>query len=108
MSYSALRNDSGELLVYPLELPLYDGSNEDMGRQATVALASCLRHFAVVDGIIDEGLEDPNAGEPNDIVTTHLSQGTSQLISCMMSLASIANNYGIDIMQELLEVPWLG
>ena len=107
MSYEARRNQDGEMLVYPLELPMYEGNNVEMGRQATVALASCLRHFAVVDGIMEEGLEDPDAGEPNDILNKHYAQGTEQLISCMMSLASMADNYGIDIMQELMEVPWL-
>lgn len=107
MSYGARKNENGELLIYPLELPMYEGSNSEMGRQATVALASCLRHFAVIDAIVDDGLEDPNEGEPNDVLNTHYAQGVEQLISCMMSLASIADNYHIDIMQEILEVPWM-
>ncbi|MBO5629431.1 MAG: hypothetical protein J5965_10200 [Aeriscardovia sp.] len=107
MSYDARKSQNGELIVYPLELPMYEGNNSELGQQALSALASALRHFAVVDSIEQEGLEDPNAGEPNDILNTHYAHGTEQLISCMMSLASIADNYGIDIMQEILEIPWL-
>lgn len=107
MSYEARKNADGEIIVYPLELPMYEGNNPEMGRQAAVSLASCLRHFAVVDAILQDGLEDPDEGEPNDALNTHFAQGTEQLISCMMSLASMADNYGIDIMQEIMDVPWL-
>lgn len=107
MSYSARKNQDNEIIVYPLELPMYDGNNSEMGRQATVALTSCLRHFAVVDAIVQDDLEDPNVEDPNDILNKHFSQGTEQLISCMMALASMADNYGIDIMHEIMEVPWL-
>jgi len=107
MSYATRKNQDNEIIVYPLELPMYDGNNSEMGRQATVALASCLRHFAVVDAIIQDGLEDPNVEDHDDILNKHFSQGTEQLISCMMALASMADNYGIDIMHEIMEVPWL-
>lgn len=107
MSYEARKNNDNEIVVYPLELPMYEGTNSEMGRQATVSLASCLRHFAVVDAILEDGLEDPNIENPDDILHKHFDQGTEQLISCMMALASIADNYQIDIMQEILEVPWL-
>lgn len=107
MSYDARKSQDGELLVYPLELPMYEGTNSELGQQALSSLCSCLRHFAVVDGIEVEGLIDQDAGEPNDILNKHYAYGIEQLISCMMSLASIADNYGIDIMQELMEAPWL-
>lgn len=107
MSYSVRKNNDGEILVYPLEIPMYDGNNPEMGRQAEVALASCLRHFAVVDAILDGEVIDPTEDEPNDALNTHYAQGSEQLISCLMCLLSLADNYTLDIMQELLEVPWL-
>lgn len=107
MSYSVRKNNNGEILVYPLEIPLYEGDNAEMGRQATVALASCLRHFAVVDALLVNEVFDPTEGEANDALTTHYSQGAEQLISCLMSLVTIADNYNLNIMQEILEVPWM-
>lgn len=109
MSYGARKNSDGEMLVYPLELPLYEGNNSELGQQAIKALCSCLRHYAVYDAFHDEGLID-NAildGYEADAAVKHFNQGTEQLISCMMSLASIADNYGIDIMREIFEIPWL-
>lgn len=107
MSYNARKNRDGEMLAYLLELPLYEGNNSELGQQAISALTSALRHFAIVDSIEIEGLEDPEEGEPNSVLNTHFAHGTEQLISCMMSLASIADNYGIDIMQEINEIPWV-
>lgn len=107
MSYDARKNQEGEILLYPLELPMYNGNNAELGRQATISLTSCLRHFAIVDAVLDDEVLVPDEDETNNSVNTHYSQGIEQLISTIMSLVSIADNYGIDIMEEINEVPWL-
>lgn len=109
MSYETRKDENNNLLVMPLELPMYEGGSSDLCRQAIVSLTSCLRHFAVVDTYSDEGLYDFDIMEYGDIqtfVNQHFEQGTSQLVSCMMALAGIADNYGIDIMQEIYDAPW--
>ena len=101
-----MTNEMGEMLVYPVELPMYDGDSRELGQKAISNLASSLRHFAVVDAIAIHGLEDPNEENPNDIYHKEFDLGTQQLISTMISLASLANHYNIDIMQEIYEIPW--
>lgn len=99
-------NEQGEMLVYPLELPMYDGDSRALGQTASVNLTSALRHFAVVDAIGIDGLEDPNQENQHDIFDRELDIGSQQLISVMIALASLADLYGIDIMQEIYEIPW--
>lgn len=106
MSYDILRNPDGEILVMPLELPMYDGTTEDLGRQAMVGLCSFLRHAAVVDYYTDEGHLDNDIlqyGEVSESFEQHMEIAASQLSSTMMTLATLADKYGIDIMQEIME-----
>lgn len=109
MAYDIRVNSDGEMLVLPLELPLYDGTTEDLGRQALVSLCSFLRHAAVADAYLNEGQADIDIlehGETSDSFDQHMASAASQLSSTMMALASLANLYNIDIMQEIWEMPW--
>lgn len=106
MSYDILKNPDGEILVMPLELPMYDGTAEDLGRQAMVGLCSFLRHAAIVDYYTDEGSLDDDIlqyGEVSESFEQHLTIAATQLASTMMTLASLADKYQIDIMQEVME-----
>ena len=100
MSYETLRNERNEIIVMPLELPMYTGDASTLGKQAMISLSSCLRHFAVVDALDDNELIELDAFQQ------HFEQGTSQLVSCFLSLAGLADSYGIDIMKEIWEMPW--
>lgn len=106
MSYELQRGQNGELLVYPLELPMYHGNTADLARQAQVSLTSCLRHFAILDAITDEPLVDPSPQERNGVYEQHFWQGAQQLSATLMALVSLADLYGIDIMQEIYDAPW--
>ena len=106
MGRVARENQDGELLVYPLELPMYEGTNRELAQQSSVLLTSCLRHFAVVDALESGDVVDLSAGDGNDILNTEYAQATEQLIGTLINLVSMADNYGIDIMQEIFEVPW--
>lgn len=99
-------NEQGEMLVYPLELPLYEGDSRELGQKSIVNLASALRHFAVVDAIDLSGLQDPNEENPTDIFDKEFDLASQQLISSMIALASLADYYGIDVMREIYEIPW--
>lgn len=104
MSYEVRKNNEGETLVMPLELPLFDGWNGDLGKQASVSMNSFLRHVAVYDWL-DSNLDvdEPSVAESMD---QEKAVAASQLISTLMSLAGIADNLGIDIMQEIWDMPW--
>lgn len=104
MSYDIRRNSEGEMLVLPLELPLYDGSVSDFGQQAEVSLASTLRHAAVCEWMYEN--LDLTDSEVLELYEQERSQMSAKLIHAMISLASIADNMGIDIMQEIWEMPW--
>lgn len=110
MGYSIKKDENGEFLAIPLELPLYDGNSPELFRQALTSLGSAMRHFAIFEAYHDEGLADNDIleyGETAPFVDQHIQQGTEQLISTMISLASVADYYGIDIMQEIYDVPWM-
>lgn len=104
MSYETRTNNDGDTLVMPLELPMFDGWNEDLGKQASVSFNSFLRHAAVHDWM-DTNLDtsDPATLE---VMGQEKAQAASQLISTLMSLAGMADNLGIDIMQEIWDMPW--
>jgi hypothetical protein len=101
--FAAKRNEDGEFVAYPLELPLYDETTRALAQGASTNLTSALRHFAVVDAFIDNGLI---TDETSELVQQEFDMATEQLISTMCCLASIADGYGIDIMREILETPW--
>lgn len=104
MSYDIRKNDEGETLVIPLELPMFNSSTADLGRQAEVCLASFLRHAAVCDYIATNlDVDDPAVLESyND----EYAQAASQITNLFMSLSGMADNLQIDIMQEIWEMPW--
>lgn len=104
MSYEVCKDEMGQTLVEPLELPFFSGSNSDLGWQATVAVTSFLRHSAVCDWM-DSNLD---ITEP-DVYETfgqEKAQAASQLTTALMSLVGMAENLGIDIMQEIWDAPW--
>lgn len=106
MSYDILKNPDGEILIYPLELPMYEGNTAELCQQASVSLISCLRHFAVADAYIEEGFAGEDLvqyGDTRDMLDQHMEQGATQLVSTMMALTSLAHAYGIDIMQEIYD-----
>lgn len=104
MSYEIRKTDDGASLVMPLELPIFEGWNSDLGKQACLSLNSFLRHSAIYDWI-DSNLD---MDEPSiaDAAGQEKAMAASQLISTMMSLMGMADNLGIDIMQEIWEMPW--
>ena len=104
MSYDIRRNSEGEMLVLPLELPLYAGQVTDFCQQAEVSLASTLRHAAVCEWMEDNlDLTEPAVYEAYGQEHARLS---AKLIHTMISLASLAEKEGIDIMQEIWDMPW--
>lgn len=104
MSYETRTNTEGETLVMPLELPIFEGWNEELGRQASVSFNSFLRHAAVYDWM-DTNL-DANDPATYEVMGQEKAQAASQLISTLMSLAGMADNLDIDIMQEIWDMPW--
>lgn len=104
MSYETRKNSQGEFLVMSLDLPMFDGSNEDLGRQTEVCLASFLRHAAVCDWICDN--LDITDEATNEVLLEEHAQASSQLVSLLMGLAGMAENMNIDIMQEIWDMPW--
>lgn len=103
MSYETRKNSQGDLLVIPLEIPMFNGSNEDLGRQAEICLASFLRHIAVCDWILHNLDAD---GQNAEDYSEEWAQASAQLVGLMMALTGMADNIGIDIMQEIWEMPW--
>ena len=104
MSFDVSKNTDGETLVLPLELPIFEGSTADLCRQAEVCLASTLRHAAVCDWISDN--LDVYDSVVQDAYKQEYAQMSSQLTSLFMTLAGISENMGIDIMQEIWDMPW--
>lgn len=100
---AAKTNADGEVLLYPLELPLYEGTSRSLSQTAAINLTSALRHLAVVDAFVDNDLINEYTG---DMVQQEFDMATTQLISTMCCIASIADMYNIDIMQEIMQVPW--
>jgi hypothetical protein len=102
-----LINSDGEMLVMPLELPMYDGNNRELSQRASTSLTSSLRHFAVVDAIVENNVVDPTAGETGSFIEAEYSMAANQLVSTIVALVSLAHNYEIDIMQEIYDLPWM-
>ena len=104
MSYDIRRNSEGEVLALPLELPLYAGEPGIFCQQAEDSLASTLRHAAVCEWIEDNlDLTEPEVYEAYGQEHARMS---AKLIHTMISLASLADKMGVDIMQEIWEMPW--
>lgn len=104
MAYDIRKTEEGETIVLPLELPIYDGLNSELGRQAQVYLTSALRHIAVYDWM-EENL-DTSDDYICETMGEEKAQAAAQLVNVFMSLAGIADNLGIDIMQEIWDMPW--
>ena len=104
MGYDTRKNDEGLTVVMPLELPMFDGPTSTMGAQALRDLASFLRHQASCETILDNF--DINEPEIFDLYQQESAQMATKLVSTFMALASCADNLGIDIMQEIWEMPW--
>jgi len=104
MSYDIRKVKSGEALVMPLELPMYDGNNSELGRQAQVCLTSFLRHAAVCDWMLDN--LDTRDEAIQESYSQEWSQAASQLASLFTTLSGLAENLQIDIMQEIWDMPW--
>lgn len=104
MSFDVSKNGDGETFVLPLELPMFEGSTADLCRQAEVCLASTLRHAAICDWIVDN--LDMGDDVVRDAYNQEHAQMSSQLTSLFMTLAGISENMGIDIMQEIWDMPW--
>lgn len=104
MSYVTRTNNDGETLVMPLELPIFEGTNSALGQQASVSLISFLRHAAIYDWM-DTNLDTSDPATYETMGQEH-ALASSQLISTLMSLAGMADNLGIDIMQEIWDMPW--
>lgn len=100
MSYELKQDFYGNFLAYNLDIPMYDGTPGELSEQAIVGLASALRHFAVVDGLYNNGIDDA------ELISQELDQGTSRLVSCMISLVSLADNYNIDLEHEISVAPF--
>ncbi len=104
MSYDTRKTDDGSTLVMPLELPMFEGATPDIGAQALRDLASFLRHQASCDTLLDNfNVEDPAI---MDLYQQESAQMAAKLVSVFMALAGCADNLGIDIMQEIWDMPW--
>lgn len=102
-----LTNSDGEMLIMPLELPMYEGNNRELSQQASISLTRSLRHFAVVDAIVENNVVDPTAGETGSFIDSEYSIAANQLVRTIIALVSLAHSYGIDIMQEIYDLPWM-
>lgn len=105
MAYDIRKTEEGEPIVLPLEIPIYDGLNSELGRQAQVFLTSALRHIAVYDWM-DENL-DTSDDYICETMGEEKAQASTQLVNVFMSLAGIVDNIDIDVMQEIWDMPWM-
>lgn len=106
MSKVYMRNGDGETFVMPLEIPLYEGAEEELHKQALTSLVSMSRHFAAAEAMDDAGLIEVGNDEHEEAFGEQLQLATEQLISTIISLVSIADRQGIDINQEIWETPF--
>ena len=104
MSYETRHKDDGATIVMPLELPMFDGGTSELGAQASIDMISFLRHHAACDTIENNfDLDDPVIF---DLYKQEYAQMVAKYIAVIMALAGCADNLGIDIMQEIWEMPW--
>lgn len=104
MSYNIRETENGETLVVSMEVPMYEGINQELGRQAQVFLTSALRHMAVCDWI--DAYLDTSDPDIRELMNQEHAQVASQLVNTLMSIAGLADNLNIDINRELWEMPW--
>ena len=101
MSYLVRMNDEGAVITYPLEMPMHEGNNNELGQQALRSLTSGLRHLAVCEYIETIAPDDDWALQED--CDDHFNQSVDQLISCLMSTIGMLDNMGVDIMQRIME-----
>ncbi len=103
MSYT-LQQDNGAFLVYPLEIPMYEGDLKRLSQQLGVTSVSLLRHLAVFDYIAETctGDLDDDIAKLEDSDKEH-QQITGLINSSLISLVSIANLLGCDLQRDLEE-----
>lgn len=101
MSYFLKTNDEGSVIVYPLEMPMHEGTNSELSQQALNSLASGLRHMAVYEYI--DSVAEENDWASQEEMSEHFANSVDRLISCTMSVIGILDNMGVDIMQRIME-----
>lgn len=95
---------SGQTIVMPLELPMYKGSTADLGSQALHDLGSFLRHQAACETLENSfDMQDPAVAE---LWNSENGMMTAKFVAVLIAMAGIADNLGIDIMEEIWEMPW--
>ncbi len=95
---------SGQPFVMPIELPMYKGSTADLGSQALHDLGSFLRHQASCETLEDYfDMQDPAVAE---LWNSEHGMMTAKFVAVLIAMAGIADNLGIDIMEEIWEMPW--
>lgn len=95
---------SGQTIVMPLELPMYEGTVSGLGEQAIRDLTSFLRHHAACEVI--ENNFDTRDEAIFDLYQAERGQMTAKLIAVFMALTGCAEELDIDLMQEIWEMPW--
>lgn len=96
---------SGEVIVMPLELPMYEGSTSSLCSQALNDLGSFLRHQANCE-LIEDNFDIDNDPVMLDRWSSERGMLSAKLVAVFMALAGCAENLGIDIMQEIWDAPW--
>ena len=104
MGFDIRKSNDGALITYPIELPLYDADSTVLARNVQNNTVSMLRHLAVADTLIT--YLDPDEPVVAESLNQEKAYISSLLVGSLCALASIADNLGIDIMQEIYEVPW--
>lgn len=106
MSRLFMTNEEGETLAVGLDIPLYEGSESELHKQALISLVSAQRHLAAAEAMDDNGLIDMENEEEEEAFGNELQMGIDQLISTIISLVTIVDRHGIDINQEIWETPF--
>lgn len=102
MAYSLQKSPQGDLYLYSIDgIPMFEGDEGELSRQAIVSLTSALRHFAAADCMFYNGLDEADVGE-SPLYDEKMDLATEQLVATFMSLAALADYYNIDIQQEII------
>ena len=100
MSYQIQHDSSGNILTYSLEYPMYEGTLPELSQQLGVTSTSLLRHLAVFDYIANHAFgdeDDPMLKDGDE----EAEQIAGLMNSCIISIVSLADHLGLDLMDDL-------
>lgn len=96
-----IKHDSaGNILTYNLDYPMYEGTLPELSQQLGVTSTSLLRHLAVFDYIATHAQGDEDDPMLKDGDEEH-AQIAGLMNSCIINIVSMADQLGIDLMDDL-------